>query len=146
LTVAGVGTGFAEDERVVGDTRPAEMPVLDPGMWCPDAACDELADLAGEDGAFVEIEQGRWPNFHGVSGRLCGSEDADVFIDRVSSGFGDASARRGTSPTKGATASVAALVGARSATTPAAASSRYVIPGSDGDCGRGAARSLPVSG
>jgi hypothetical protein len=98
LTADDIGTGWTEENRLVTDTRPEGMPVLDPGMWCPaaEAVPGELESLVADGGAFVELVSdestraggnaaGR--NFHGVSQQLWSSADAEAFVETVADGF-----------------------------------------------------------
>ena len=57
LTADDIGSGWTEEERVVTDTRPEEMPAMDPGMWCPEAddVPDQLLALVADGAAFVEL-------------------------------------------------------------------------------------------
>jgi hypothetical protein len=98
LTADDIGTGWTEENRLVTDTRPEGMPVLDPGMWCPaaEAVPGELESLVADGGAFVELlsdestraggnAAGR--NFHGISQQLWSNADAEAFVETVADGF-----------------------------------------------------------
>lgn len=58
LTSNDLGTGWAETQRDVFSGREAENPSIDPSLWCPAGHGDQLATLAGQQGADVELSLG----------------------------------------------------------------------------------------
>lgn len=143
LTPDDVGSGWTEDERVVSDTRPAEAPAMDPGMWCPAAADvpDELLALVPDGVAFVQLKSGDTTasqnsepvrSFHGVSEQLWSSSDAGAFVETTAAGI-ETCMGETWEVDDGTTASVTALTGDDVGDDSTMALVTYITPGPDGD-------------
>jgi hypothetical protein len=58
LTMSDLGTGWTESQRDVFTTRQPENPSIDPSLWCAAGNGEQLATLAGQEGADVELSLG----------------------------------------------------------------------------------------
>jgi hypothetical protein len=141
LTVDDIGSGWTEEQHVVADTRPEEMPAMDPGMWCPEAddVPDELVSLLADGGAFVELQSSESTRasgnasgrtFHGVSEQLWSGSDAEAFVATAAAGF-ETCIGETWEIDEDATASVAPLAGDDVGDDSTMALVTYVTP--DGD-------------
>jgi hypothetical protein len=130
-----VGPGFAEDERVVAEERPASTPPLDPGMWCEAAgdAGDRLLTLVGDGVAFVEIVSSETArgSFHGVSEQLWSApvDDAEAFVDQAAAAIAVCAGESWIVEDGEGTASLATLAGEEVGDDSTMVLMTYVTPG-----------------
>lgn len=136
LSADDVGSGWSEERRAVFEARPEDMPVFDPGMWCPAAGdvADELVALVDEGGALVEVRapEAAGRNFHGVTEQLWSGSDSEALLERATTAF-EACIGATWEVDEDATATVASLAVADVGDESTAVLVTYLTPSPDGD-------------
>ena len=83
LTTSDLGTGWTETQRDVFTTRQPENPSIDPSLWCPAGKGGQLATLAGQEGADVELGLGATPPSYMVRQQAWTNADVEQYFTAV---------------------------------------------------------------
>ena len=81
---ADTGLTWNETQRDTFDTREPENPSIDPSLWCAEAEGDELATLAGDSGADVELRIGTDETPFIIRQQAWANDDVSEYFSRLS--------------------------------------------------------------
>lgn len=83
LTAGDLGEGWTETQRDVFTTRAPENPSIDPSLWCGVGTGENLAALAGQEGADVELGLGPTATDFMVREQAWSAADVQQYFDAV---------------------------------------------------------------
>jgi hypothetical protein len=83
LATSDLGAGWTETQRDVFTTRQPENPSIDPSLWCPAGKGDELAKLAGQEGADAELSTGTRNSPYMVRQQAWTNADVEQYFSSV---------------------------------------------------------------